>query len=249
MFTQQMRNGCILVMYVNPGPVSSNDRLFTIPFRLFLAFYNPTDLQRFGRIPWISVNCKHSAKLKFHLLSNKKSSPRIIKMKIYYRLQILIDCFINVLCKYIILRYGLNGIIQKTFLMSSLLSSVLWWNLYIYFLPIPSIQSFRIKSFLRTGNDTSLQVPLHTTKKSKIISILSCHCRAIFKGYFVELAKKEWWYKTNTANFIIFTTKRAFKKIPFYCLSKFKSPLPLNLRTRVLLMQSLHMTKKCACMI
>ena len=51
-------------MYVNPGPVSSNDRLFTIPFRLSLAFYNPTDLQRFGRTPWISVNSKHSAKLK-----------------------------------------------------------------------------------------------------------------------------------------------------------------------------------------
>ena len=106
MVTQQMRNGCILVMDVKPGPVSSNGRPFTIPFRLSLAFYNPTDLQSFGRTPWISVNCKHSAKLKFHLLSIKKSSPRIIKMKICYRLQIFIDCFINGLCKYIISRYG-----------------------------------------------------------------------------------------------------------------------------------------------
>lgn len=155
MVTRETRNGCIM-MYVNPGPVSRNDRLFSIPFRLSLAFYNPTNLQRFGGTPWISVNCQHSAKLKFHLLSNKKSSPRIIKMKIYYKLQIFIDCFINGLCKYIILRYSLNGIIQKMFLMSSLLSSVLWWNLYFYFIPIPSIQSFRIKSFLRTGNDTYL---------------------------------------------------------------------------------------------
>ena len=55
------RNGCMMMMYMNSGQVSSNDRPLPIPSGLSLAFYTIVDLCRLEEHR-IAANCKPSDK-------------------------------------------------------------------------------------------------------------------------------------------------------------------------------------------